>query len=76
MINVIETKPDRFKDLIFQVLSTPQGKELVDLMKERIINSQTVFHPNTTPESDKFYLGRLSVYKEFIAVANKKQKER
>lgn len=79
MAKVAENKSKRFDEVVHALLKQPLGQELVHILKDRLINNQHVFGPVTPHDHDKFYLGRLSVYKDLIRIAendpNSKEKE-
>lgn len=61
----------RFEEIVHALMNTPLGVELKDMLKDRLINGAHVFSAQTPPEHDKFYLGRHSVYKDLIRIAEK-----
>ena len=75
---VSENKSRRLKEVLHALFSQPLGQEAINILKDRLINNEQVFGPTTDSDSDKFYLGRHSVYKELIKIAetNPKPKEK
>lgn len=69
MSKIQENKSQRLKEVLHALFKQPLGQEAINILKERLISSENVFHASTPPESDKFYLGRHSVYKELIRMA-------
>lgn len=71
MGNVAPKKVDRFEEVWQAISKTPLGKEMVSLMEERLLEGMFPFSPDTPSSSDKYYLGRHSVYKDLIKISKK-----